>query len=70
MYYSRDRQVLFSTKKDFKTESHSTIHIFKNYFTTVFSVFNNKRYPNKPMIFNVKGAFGLGRDYWPQKLSI
>ena len=26
----------------FKTESHDTIHTFKNYFTTVFSIFNNK----------------------------
>ena len=25
-----------------KTESHGTIHIFKNYFATVFSVFSNK----------------------------
>ena len=27
-------------KKYFKIGSHSTIHTFKNYFTTVFSVFN------------------------------
>ena len=27
-------------KSNFKTESHNTIHIFKNYFTTVFSVFS------------------------------
>ena len=36
-----------------KNGSHSTIHIFKNYFTTVFSVFSfqfqqNKFYPNRP----------------------
>ena len=31
----------------FKTKSHGTIYIFKNYFVTGFSVFNNKRYPNK-----------------------
>ena len=30
--------VLFS-KKTFKIESHGTIHIFKNYFTIMFSVF-------------------------------
>ena len=29
-----------------KPGSHVTIHTFKNYFTTVFSVFSNKRYPN------------------------
>ena len=27
-----------------------TIHVFKNYFVTVFSVFSNKRYPNKSWI--------------------
>ena len=27
-------------KKNFKTRFHSTIHTFKNYFTTVFSVFS------------------------------
>ena len=31
----------------FKIRSHGTIHTFKNYFVTVFSVFSNKRYPNK-----------------------
>ena len=32
----------------FKTGSHDTIHIFKNSLITIFSVFNNKRYSNKP----------------------
>ena len=36
-----------------KTGFHSTIHTFKNYFAIVFSVFNNKRYPNKPLILNI-----------------
>ena len=34
-------------------KSHDTIHPFKNYFVTVFLVFNfskNKLYPNKPLI--------------------
>ena len=31
----------------FKIGSHSTINTFKNYFVTVFLVFNNKRYPNR-----------------------
>ena len=31
----------------FKIESHGTIHTFKNYFTTIFSVFSNKKYPNR-----------------------
>ena len=34
-----------------KYGSHRTIHIFKNYFVTVFSVFNNKRYSNRPLFF-------------------
>ena len=29
---------------------HGIIHTFKNYFTTVFSVFSNKQYPNKPLV--------------------
>ena len=34
----------------FKTKSHSTIHIFKNYFITMFSIFSNKWFPNRPQI--------------------
>ena len=30
----------------FKTGSHGTIYIFKNYFATVFSILINKRYPD------------------------
>ena len=40
-------------KINFKTGFYSTIHIFKNYFATVFSVFNNKRYPNRPLEFKI-----------------
>ena len=46
-------------KKNIKNESHSTIHTFKNYFATVFSIFsfqfsifnfnNNKFNPNGPL---------------------
>ena len=39
----------FFTKNNFKTGFHGTIHIFKNYFPTVFSVFSNKRYLNRPL---------------------
>ena len=38
----------------FKIGSHGTIHIFKNYFATVFSVFRNKQYPNKPYITKIR----------------
>ena len=33
-----------------KTGSHDTIHTFKNYFVSVFSVFSNKRYPKRPFV--------------------
>ena len=33
-----------------KIGSHSIIHIFKNYFVTIFLVFSNKQYPNRPII--------------------
>ena len=34
-------------KYNFKTESYGIIHTFKNYFTTIFLVFSNKRYANR-----------------------
>ena len=33
----------------FKIGSYGTIHTFKNYFATVFSIFSNKQYPNQPI---------------------
>ena len=36
---------------NFKTGSHDTIYTFKNYFVIVFLVFNNKRYPNKHLLY-------------------
>ena len=39
MYCSQDLQPLYS-KKNTKNGSHGTIHTFKNYFATVFSVFS------------------------------
>ena len=36
-----------SSKINFKTGSHDTIHTFKNYFAIVFLVFSNKQYPNR-----------------------
>ena len=40
----------FFNKNNFKTGSHDTIHTFKNYFATAFSVFRNKWYPNRPIV--------------------
>ena len=54
VHYLRDSQIIFSSKIFIKNWSHNTIHIFKNYFTTVFLVFSfqkNKRYLNTPFIY-------------------
>ena len=48
MHYSRDPQTYFFRKIFIKNGSHDTIYTFKNYFVTVFSIFSNKRYPNRP----------------------
>ena len=39
---------LFFSKTFIKNGSHGTIQTFKNYFAIVFSIFNNKRYSNRP----------------------
>ena len=57
-----DPQTLLFNNFFIKNESHSTIHTFKNYFTTVFSIFGfqfsifskNKLYPNRPLIIEIK----------------
>ena len=44
--------------------SHDTIHTFKNYFVTVFSIFNfnkNKLYPNRPLIISEMRFISRGR---------
>ena len=46
--FTRPANMEFS-KNNYKTRSHGTVHIFKNYFVTVFSVFINKQYPNQPI---------------------
>ena len=40
VHYSRDPQTFFFNKTFIKNGSHGTIHTFKNYFVTVFSVFS------------------------------
>ena len=50
-----DPQILLFSNFFIKNGSHGTIHIFKNYFVTMFSVFNfqfyqNKFYPNRPLV--------------------
>ena len=56
-------------KFNFKTGFHGTIDIFKNYFVTIFLVFSNKRYPNKPYInfvvltLDVMTYFDVVSDY-------
>ena len=44
------RTSTFFSKNNFKIGSHSIINKFKNYFTTIFLIFNNKRYLNKSII--------------------
>ena len=46
-------------------ESHDTIHTFKNYFATVFSIFSfskNKLYPNEPLVFSTVFFFFFLED--------
>ena len=53
VYCSRDPQISLFSNFFIKNESHDTIHTFKNYFVTVFSVFSfsiNKFNPNGPYI--------------------
>ena len=40
VHYSRDLQTFFFNKIFIKNRSHGTIHTFKNYFATVFSIFS------------------------------
>ena len=54
MHYSRDPQASFFNKIFIKNGSHGTIHTFKNYFATMFSIFSfqqSKRYPNEPLMW-------------------
>ena len=55
----------FFQKNNFKTRSYDIIHIFNNYFVTVFSVFSNKWYSNRPLLTlkNNKEARGK-RKIW------
>ena len=41
------------SNNNFKIGSYGTIHTFKNYFAIVFSVFSNKRYPNRPAVYYI-----------------
>ena len=55
MHYSRTPQTPLFINFFIKNGSHSTIHTFKNYFATVFSVFSfqfqqNNFYPNRPLV--------------------
>ena len=55
VHCSQDPQTSFFSKIFIKNGFYSTIHIFKNYFTTVFSVLSfqfqqNKFYPNEHLI--------------------
>ena len=49
LYTVHETRSMDFSKFFFKTESHSIIHTFKNYFATMFSIFNNKQYLNRPL---------------------
>ena len=54
-----DPQITLFSNFFIKNGSHDTIHTFKNYFATVFSVFNfqfqqNKFYPNTPYVWLIE----------------
>ena len=53
--FTRPTSTLFR-KKNIKNESHGTIHTFKNYFVTVFSIFSFNKISNIQM--DPKCAFG------------
>ena len=56
VHCSRDLQTSFFNKIFIKNGFHDTIHIFKNYFASVFSVFSfqqNKRYPNISLVCRI-----------------
>ena len=61
VHRSRDPQVLYLAKKNFNTRSYGTIHTFKNYFATIFAVFSNKRYLNRPFVL-------ISMRDWAQKV--
>ena len=43
-----------------KNGSHGTIHIFKNYFAIIFSIFSkNKLYPNGPLMTKCHNRLGF-----------
>ena len=52
-FFSAGIKILFMYCSYTIYESHNTIHQFKNYFVTVFSIFNfnnNKFNPNRPLV--------------------
>ena len=48
--FTRFTNLFFFNKTFIKNGSHGTIHTFKNYFATLFSIFSNKRYPNRLLV--------------------
>ena len=50
-----DAQKSYKHRFQYKFGSHSIIHTFKNYFATVFSIFSNKQYPNRPLVSKTLG---------------
>ena len=60
MHYLRDQQTPLFSNFLIKNESRGTIHTFKNYFATMFSVFNKISYiQTDPYLKLVKENLGM-----------
>ena len=42
VHFLRNPQIFYFSKTFIKNESHDTIYVFTNYFTTVFSIFSHQ----------------------------
>ena len=62
IHCSPNSQTSFLNKIFIKNGSHGTVHTFKNYFAIVFSVFSNKRYPNRLLIGKISPKKGLKKS--------
>ena len=71
-----DPQISFFINFFIKNGFHITIHTFKNYFATVFSVFSfqfqqNKFYPNTPVVLlTIILMINKDRNYWRNKTFV
>jgi len=53
VHCSRDPQISLFSNFFIKNRSQGIIHIFKNYFVTVFLIFNSQLYPNECILKSI-----------------